>query len=612
MIPAVSVGVKARLATIANAAHRAAAGRSRLMRLVSVAVSVLLAFGAIELATVQPSQAAGYVPIVGSGSTWVYTAMNNWMQDVKQFQITVNYSASGSTQGRNDFKSGVADFGASEIPYGVQDGTSYDPPPTRGYAYIPDAAGGTTFMYNLNINGQRVTNLRLSGAVIAGIFTNTITMWNAPQIKADNPGLNLPPTPIIPVVRSDGAGFTADFTQWMIATQGSYWTVYCGVVQRSPCTQTSSYPVQPGTAMRGVPQDAGVARDVSQAGSNGAIGYVEYSYALATGFPVAKVLNAAGYYTEPTPGHVAVSLLAAQLNTDQSSPRYLTEDLSQVYNDPDKRTYELSAYSYMIVPTDLNGNMTTAKGNTLGAFGQFVLCVGQSQVDPLGYSALPINLVERGFAQLRRIPGSQVPTTDISAIAQCHNPTFSTNGTNTLAANDPQPPATSRGRRSAPRQPAVRAPVAAQGRVAGRALVAAPVPAAGLAAGLGRVAVPAAAPGLAAGLGPAAAPGPAAGLGRAAVPAAAPGPVAAPARGRGLETPGLAPETPAPPALRAPQAAPPLPARLGAGRTVTRIPASALRPAVRRPGQGAPREPGPAVGRVLPPAERGPAVPAAR
>jgi hypothetical protein len=67
------------------------------------------------------------------------------------------------------------DWAASEIPYGVQDGNNYDPPPTRGLAYMPDTAGAVAFMYNLTIGGQRVTNLRLSGAVIAGIFTDGIT-----------------------------------------------------------------------------------------------------------------------------------------------------------------------------------------------------------------------------------------------------------------------------------------------------------------------------------------------------------------------------------------------------------------------------------------------------
>jgi ABC-type phosphate transport system substrate-binding protein len=63
-----------------------------------------------------------------------------------------------------------------------------------------------------------VTNLRLSGPVIAGIFTGTITEWNDPKIAADNPGLTLPALRIEPDVRSDGSGATSQFTQWMIAT----------------------------------------------------------------------------------------------------------------------------------------------------------------------------------------------------------------------------------------------------------------------------------------------------------------------------------------------------------------------------------------------------------
>jgi phosphate ABC transporter phosphate-binding protein len=388
-----------------------------------------------------PADAASYVPISGAGSTWSYNAIHQWTTDVAQYGMTVNYADVGSTTGRSEFAQGTVDWGASEIPYGVQDGTNYDPPPSRGYAYMPDTAGGTTFMYNLMIGTQRVTNLRLSGAVIAGIFTNKITMWNDPAIAADNPGLTLPAIRIIPVVRSDGSGATADFTQWMLATQPSYWTAYCAAVGRNPCTQTSSYPVQPGTAMVGQSGDLGVSGYVSQAGADGAIGYVEYSYALETGFPVALVLNAAGYYTEPTPDNVAVSLLQAQINMDTSSPLYLTQNLSNVYTDTDPRTYELSSYSYMILPTDTSFGFTSDKGYTLGAFGSYLMCQGQQQVDQLGYSALPINLVEAGFTQLQKIPGNQVPTASTSFIQSCNNPTFSTNGTNTLADDDPQPPA---------------------------------------------------------------------------------------------------------------------------------------------------------------------------
>ncbi len=415
----------------------------------AVAAVALLGLCASILAPMQPALAATYVSISGAGSTWSYNAIHEWITDVAQFGMTVNYSDVGSTTGRSDFGQGTVDWAASEIPYGVQDGTNYDPPPSRGYAYMPDTAGGTTFMYNLNSGTQRIVNLRLSGAVIAGIFTNKITMWNDPAIVADNPCptaansstcLALPPLRIIPVVRSDGSGATADFTQWMLATQSADWQAYCQAVGRNPCTQTSSYPVQPGTAMVGQSGDLGVSGYVSQQGANGAIGYVEFSYALETGFPVALVLNAAGYYTEPTAENVAVSLLQAQINTDKGSADYLTENLSNVYTDTDPRTYELSSYSYMILPTDTSFGLTSAKGYTLGAFGSYLLCQGQQQVDQLGYSALPINLVEDGYAQLQQIPGNQVATATSSFIQSCNNPTFSTNGTNTLADDDPQPP----------------------------------------------------------------------------------------------------------------------------------------------------------------------------
>lgn len=410
-------------------------GRRRWVALGAVLLALLL--GSPILAT--PAAAANYVPISGSGSTWSFNALDAWRKDVVQFGMTVSYTGVGSTAGRNDFKNGTDDFAASDIPYGVTDGTNEDPPPARGFAYMPDTAGGTTLMYSLKIGTRRVTNLRLSGAVIAGIFTGTITMWNAPVIARDNPGLTLPAIRIVPVVRSDGSGATAQFTQWMIATQGAAWTAYCHKVGRNPCTQTSAYPVLSGSGMVAQSGDLGVSGYVSQPQAVGSIGYVEYSYAINAGFPVAKVLNSAGYYTEPTSGHVAVSLLKAQINTDKTDPaRYLTQNLSQVYTNPDPRTYPLSSYSYMILPTTTANGFNTNKGATLGDFGKFLLCQGQSQANTLGYSALPINLVEAGFDQLKKIPGANVGNINIQS---CANPTFSTNGTNTLVARDPFPPA---------------------------------------------------------------------------------------------------------------------------------------------------------------------------
>src|SRR5262249_35058490 len=145
------------------------------------------------------------------------TAITSWTTNVQQYGIPATYAPVGSSTGRAQFKQGIVDFAASDIPYGVQDGTNFDPPPSRGFAYIPDNAVGTAFMYNLTIGGQQVRNLRLSGDTIAKIFTGVLTHWNDPAIAADNPGLSLPAIPIVPVVRTDGDGSTAQLTQWMVA-----------------------------------------------------------------------------------------------------------------------------------------------------------------------------------------------------------------------------------------------------------------------------------------------------------------------------------------------------------------------------------------------------------
>ncbi|MFE6840082.1 phosphate ABC transporter substrate-binding protein PstS [Streptomyces sp. NPDC057705] len=399
------------------------------------ALALLLAAVALALPGAAPAAAESYVPVSGAGSTWSQNALDQWRANVKQYGMTVNYSGTGSSDGRNQFRNGTVDFAVSEIPYGIKDSGVVDPAPARKFGYMPIVAGGTAFMYNLKIGNRRVTNLRLSGEVVAKIFTGAITTWNDPAIKADNPALasSLPARRIVPVVRSDGSGTTAQLTNWLAMRHGGLWDAYCAKAGRStPCGQTSNFPVVAGRGFVGQSGSNGVSGYVAQEGNVGTITYVEYSYAVATtGFPVAKILNGAGYYTEPTAQNVAVSLTKATIRPD------LTQDLSQVYDESsDRRNYPLSSYSYMIIPTAQEANFNPQKGKALGAFAYYFLCEGQRSVDRLGYSPLPINLVQAGLEQVRRIPG--VTATNIE-IKNCKNPTFSADGTNTLANTAPQP-----------------------------------------------------------------------------------------------------------------------------------------------------------------------------
>ena len=356
-------------------------------RVLSVAV---LALGAVLVSPILPASAASYVPVSGSGSTWSANAMDQWRRNVNQYGMRIDYQASGSSDGRNQFRNGTVDFAVSEIPYGLKDGNVVDPLPSRPFAYMPIVAGGTAFMYNLKIGPNRVTQLRLSGDTT-----------------------------------------TAQFTTWLASQYPDIWNAYCQKVGRgTPCGFTSNFPSSPGfVAQSG---SLGVSGYVKQDQSVGAITYVEYSYAKSAGFPAAKVLNKAGFYVLPTAEAVAVGLLGAKVNSD------LTSNLSGVYASSDKRAYPLSSYSYMVIPTSLDNGFSNEKGNTLADFANYFLCQGQQQADALGYSPLPINLVQAGFDQIKRIPGAVVENINI---AKCSNPTFSADGTNTLAKTAPQPPA---------------------------------------------------------------------------------------------------------------------------------------------------------------------------
>ena len=387
--------------------------------------------------------ATAYVRVTGEGSSWSAGAILQWTSDVQAYGAKIDYAPFGSTTGRQDYLKGLTDFAASDIPFQTNptDGSPPEHPAAGSYAYMPITAGGTVFMYNLKINGQRVTNLRLSGSNIAKIFTGTINNWDDPALAVDNPGLKLPSQAIVPVVRSDGSGTSYELSEWMISQYPSIWNAYCARVGRTgECGPTSFYPTVPGMiAQSGDQQVSGY---VSQSYANGAIGYVNNYYAITTDFPTVKMLNAAGYYTEPTAQNVAVSLLKDQVDTtDVNNPAlYLTQKLDGVYTDPDPRTYPLSSYGYLILPTKVTptGSFTTAKGSTLAFFANYAMCQGQQEVSLLGYSPMPINLVEAGFAQIAKIPGAVALNTDIR---KCGNPTFSSNGTNLLATTAPYPQA---------------------------------------------------------------------------------------------------------------------------------------------------------------------------
>ncbi len=413
-------------------------------RLIGATVFAAAALAPALVGAVPATAAASHALIEGSGSSWAANAVNQWVADVQSQGLEVDYTPSGDAQGRQDFANRTSDFAVTSIGYqGVDPVTGVsDTSQGRRYAYLPIAAGGTAFPYHITYDGKQVGNLRLSGETLTKIFTDEITNWDDPAITKDNNGHKLPSIPITPVVQSEGSGATAQLTKYFAAEYPSEWQSFS-----HSSKFTEYYPQDPGSAQIAQNGSDGAMNYVSSKAANGSIGYVEYSYALAhNNYPVAKILNKAGYFTLPTQYNVAVSLEDAQINMNKSSPNYLLQNLDHVYTDPDPRTYPLSSYVYEIEPTGTSAQdskITTAKRQTIADFTYYSICQGQKEIGPIGYSPLPVNLVEAGFGQIDKLKTAD-PAIDLTDrnVKTCDNPTFIKGhpNSNYLAKIAPLPP----------------------------------------------------------------------------------------------------------------------------------------------------------------------------
>lgn len=378
-------------------------------RVGTAVVTILAFFGAI--ASANPAAAAD-VTVTGAGSTWSQIAVDQWRADVASGQgLRINFSGVGSSAGRQFYLISQVDFAVSEIPF-QPDEVSKLKASGRSWQYLPIVAGGTALMYNVkDSSGRQIRDLRLSASTIAGIFTGRITNWSDAAITADY-GRPLPSRSIIPVVRSDGSGTSAQFSAYLAKTSPGDWSKFAGS-QGIPNDATSNYP-QFGNAVASKGSD-GVANYVAGGTTGvGSISYVETGFAVQRGFPVVAVKNASGNFALPTAANVAIALTKATLNSDN------TQNLAGVYANSNKAAYPISSYSYMITPTS---GLNPDKGAVLGKFMLYFACAGQQKAAVLGYSPLPPNLIKVVFDAVKKLPGA--PAVPAVSKATCANPTLS-------------------------------------------------------------------------------------------------------------------------------------------------------------------------------------------
>jgi phosphate transport system substrate-binding protein len=312
----------------------------------------------------------------GSGSSLQLGYDQVVIGDFKKVQkaVTINYASKGSGTGRQELADQVTDFAGSDAAYPEADVSKIKGGPVL---YFPTVASPITVSYNLDL-----PNLQLSADTIAKIFGGQITKWDDAAIKTDNPKAKLPSTDITVVVRSDSSGTTQNFSQFLTKAAPSVWTL-----------GSSSTITWPDTVQKGA-QNTGVA-DLIQ-GTDGAIGYVDYSDAQALELNYAKIKNASGKFLSPSTAGASAAVQGAAVNPDLTyDPIYATG----------AKAYPITSPTYIIVyqnQTDAN------KGAALKGFLNYIYGDGQATAPAVDYAPLSKNLLSQAKAQLNKIA---LPTT---------------------------------------------------------------------------------------------------------------------------------------------------------------------------------------------------------
>jgi phosphate transport system substrate-binding protein len=161
----------------------------------------------------------------GAGSSAQENAVKAWTAAFQGANpnVTINYEGVGSGAGREQFLAGGISWAGSDSAMKPEELASAKDPKACG----PDGAIDIPVYISpiaLAFNLPGITDLKISSANAAKIFSGAITKWNDPALVADNPGVQLPDLAITAVHRSDKSGTTNNFTDWLNKTAGDVWT----------------------------------------------------------------------------------------------------------------------------------------------------------------------------------------------------------------------------------------------------------------------------------------------------------------------------------------------------------------------------------------------------
>lgn len=383
------------------------------MQLSKRAKFLAISLGLVLSATVAPAHA---VDLQGSGASFVIPVVDACKVGfAKNSNHTITYGAGGSGRGKSNSDANIGDFWFSDSAH--TGSTRRD-----SIVHAPVVAAPVVVMHNLPAR----TQLYLSPATVAGIFSGEITKWNDPKIVADNNrsvsevvyrkdidgnvkkdknGNNvilrtrtknirytLPNKEIKVFYRSDNSGTTNNFTRWMNNTAKDIWT------KSANDAFTTSFPGDlNASGIRGRLVGANGSQGVALAASRTkySITYAESNFATTYGLKTTAIGNASGNFTLPT--GPAVSAFLAESTADPKSG-FFTFD----YATKEPGAYTLGIVSYMLIDTEPKDK---ARGRAVKEWAEYLMSADCTSGDAggRGFITLSGKLLEIAKAQVNKM-----------------------------------------------------------------------------------------------------------------------------------------------------------------------------------------------------------------
>lgn len=281
--------------------------------------------------------------------------------------LNITYNSTGSGTGKKEFGAGLTDFAGTDSLVKAGDG-----PAEASFLYVPTVAAPITVSYNVS----GVTDLQLSADTLAKIFQRDIKKWNDPAIKTDNPSATLPDKNIVVAHRSDGSGTTNNFTKYL-AKAAPGWKLGSG--------DTVAWPAD----TQGGDKNTGVAQIIKQ--SDGAVGYVDLSDAVASGLVFAAIKNKDGQYVKASLAGATAALSGATVKDDLSY---------DPLNSAGAAAYPITAPTYLLLKPKYDD---ATKGKNVKAFVKWLLTDGQQFAELVNFAKLPSELQTKALAQVDKV-----------------------------------------------------------------------------------------------------------------------------------------------------------------------------------------------------------------